>query len=109
MLPTGGRPPYQLIVYFPHAGFFQRRTQSSDFDPTDSGQPLDFIMKSGRALARLVVDPALGGVTGKYFPSHARWREARSSDASYDVERAQALWTESVRMSGLAAGESPLA
>jgi NAD(P)-dependent dehydrogenase (short-subunit alcohol dehydrogenase family) len=65
--------------------------------------------KSGRALARLVVDPALAGVTGKYFPSHARWREAPSSDASYDVERAQALWTESVRMSGLAAGESPLA
>jgi NAD(P)-dependent dehydrogenase (short-subunit alcohol dehydrogenase family) len=65
--------------------------------------------KAGRALARLVVDPALAGVTGKYFPSHARWREAPSSDASYDVERARALWTESVRMSGLAPGESPLA
>ena len=65
--------------------------------------------KSGRALARLVVDPALAGVTGRYFPSHARWREAPSSDASYDVERARALWTESVRMSGLATGESPLA
>jgi NAD(P)-dependent dehydrogenase (short-subunit alcohol dehydrogenase family) len=62
--------------------------------------------KSGRALARLVTDPALASVSGKYFPSHARWREAPSSDASYDPERARALWEASVRLSGLAAGES---
>jgi light-dependent protochlorophyllide reductase len=65
--------------------------------------------KSGRALARLVLDPALTQVSGKYFPSHARWRDAPSSDASYDVGRARALWEESVRMSGLRAEESPLA
>lgn len=65
--------------------------------------------KSGEALARLVVDPALAQVTGKYFPSHARWHEAPSSDASYDPERARALWDESARMSRLAAHESPLA
>jgi len=64
--------------------------------------------KSGAALARLVADPAFEGVSGKYFPSHSRWREAASSDASYDRERARALWEASVRWSGLAAGDSPL-
>jgi NAD(P)-dependent dehydrogenase (short-subunit alcohol dehydrogenase family) len=64
--------------------------------------------KAGGALARLVLDPALARVSGKYFPSHTRWREARSSDASYDVERARALWEASVRMTRLAPGESPV-
>jgi light-dependent protochlorophyllide reductase len=62
--------------------------------------------KSGAALARLVVDPALARVSGRYFPSHTRWREAPSSDDSYDVDRARDLWEQSVRMSNLAPGES---
>ena len=37
---------------------------------------------AGDALARLVLDPALERISGKYFPSHARWGEAPSSDAS---------------------------
>jgi NAD(P)-dependent dehydrogenase (short-subunit alcohol dehydrogenase family) len=65
--------------------------------------------KAGQALANLVVDPALARVTGKYFPSHARWHAAPSSDASYEVERARALWDESARLCRLAADESPLA
>ena len=65
--------------------------------------------KSGRALARLVLDPDLERVTGKYFPSHSRWREAASSEASYDEARARELWEESIRMARLATGESPLA
>ena len=64
--------------------------------------------KSGAALARLVVDPELAGISGKYFPSHARWRDAPSSDASYDVERARALWDASVAMTKLTPAESPL-
>jgi NAD(P)-dependent dehydrogenase (short-subunit alcohol dehydrogenase family) len=62
--------------------------------------------RSGGALANLVVDPALEGVTGRYFPSTARWREAPSSAESYDAARARAL---SARLAGLAADESPLA
>ena len=54
----------------------------------------------------MVLDPELAKTTGKYFPSHARWHEARSSELSYDAERAGELWDASVRMSGLAAGES---
>ena len=64
--------------------------------------------KSGQALARLVLDPALEGVSGKYFPSHTRWQDAPSSDASYDLEQARILWEESVRMTGLTPEESPL-
>jgi light-dependent protochlorophyllide reductase len=65
--------------------------------------------KAGGALARLVVDPALAGVTGKYFSSTTRWREAPSSEASYDVARARDLWEASLRMTGLTRDESPLA
>jgi NAD(P)-dependent dehydrogenase (short-subunit alcohol dehydrogenase family) len=64
--------------------------------------------KAGAALARLVLDPALAGTSGKYFPSHTRWREAPSSDASYDAALAGVLWEESVRMTALTAQESPL-
>jgi light-dependent protochlorophyllide reductase len=65
--------------------------------------------KSGAALARLVLDPELERVSGKYFPSHTRWREDPSSTASYDLERARALWEESTRMARLTREESPLA
>jgi NAD(P)-dependent dehydrogenase (short-subunit alcohol dehydrogenase family) len=64
--------------------------------------------KAGEALARLAVDPSLERISGKYFPSHARWGEAPSSDASYDATRAAALWEASVRMTKLTPAESPL-
>jgi len=64
--------------------------------------------KAGGALAHMVLDPPLGRVSGKYFPSHARWHEAPSSSASYDLERARSLWEASVRMTGLTSQDSPL-
>jgi len=75
----------------------------SPFLPTINPAP-----KSGAALARLVLDPALAGVSGRYFPSHSRWQAAASSKESYDEARAAALWEASARMTGLAPGESPL-
>ncbi len=57
--------------------------------------------KSGESLARMVTDPVLADTTGCYFPSHTRWQKGRSSDLSYDVERAHALWEASARMSRL--------
>ncbi len=65
--------------------------------------------KSGHALARVVLDPSLERISGRYFPSHSRWREAPSSDESYDAERARDLWEESVRMTGLRPEDSALA
>jgi len=64
--------------------------------------------KSGRSLAQVVRDPDLVSASGKYFPSHTRWRQAPSSDASYDTDFARTLWEQSVLMSGLRPGESPL-
>ncbi len=64
--------------------------------------------KAGEALARLTVDPSLERISAKYFPSHARWGEAPSSEASYDHARAAALWEASVRLTRLTAAESPL-
>jgi NAD(P)-dependent dehydrogenase (short-subunit alcohol dehydrogenase family) len=64
--------------------------------------------KAGDALAHLVLDASLERISGKYFPSHARWGEAPSSDASYDEGRAVALWEASVRMTRLTAADSPL-
>lgn len=64
---------------------------------------------SGAALARVVLDPELEGTSGKYFPSHTRFREAPSSELSYDEAQARSLWDESVRLTKLSADESALA
>ncbi len=59
---------------------------------------------SGRALARLVTDPALEGVSGRYFEIN---EEARSSEESYDERKAAELWETSVRLVGLRPEETP--
>jgi NAD(P)-dependent dehydrogenase (short-subunit alcohol dehydrogenase family) len=64
--------------------------------------------KSGASLAQLALDPTLERRSGLYFPSHSRWREAPSSDLSYDAGKAGELWEQSLRWTRLAPGESPL-
>ena len=64
--------------------------------------------KSGASLAQLALDPTLERRSGLYFPSHSRWREAPSSDLSYDAGKAGELWEHSLRWTRLAPGESPL-
>jgi hypothetical protein len=44
----------------------------------------------------------------RFAYEHTRWHDAPSSTASYDTERARALWEDSVRRAQLKAGESPL-
>ena len=63
---------------------------------------------SGNALAELVLDPDLEAVSGRYFPSHTRFRAAPSSKASYDEARAAQLWEASAALTGLTADESVL-
>ena len=53
---------------------------------------------SGAALARLAVDPALHGVSGRYY---AITRDTLSSEASYDGARAEELWAVSEELVGL--------
>jgi len=51
--------------------------------------------ESGDALARLVTDPELATTTGRYFEGR---RQIRSSDESYNDERAVELWNASVTL-----------
>jgi len=54
--------------------------------------------ESGKALARLIVDPALVSTNGKYFEG---LREIPSSAESYDKDRAEELWRESATLTGI--------
>jgi len=51
--------------------------------------------ESGDALARLVTDPELSAVTGRYFEGR---RQIRSSGESYNGERAEDLWSGSMAL-----------
>ncbi|MQA10246.1 MAG: SDR family NAD(P)-dependent oxidoreductase [Pseudonocardiaceae bacterium] len=53
---------------------------------------------SGAALAHLIADPALDGVSGKYFQGR---RPSRSSAESYDPDRAAELWRSSAELVGM--------
>jgi light-dependent protochlorophyllide reductase len=64
--------------------------------------------RSGAALAHVVTDPGLEGVSGRYFASHTDFAEAVSSSDSYDTARAGSLWDRSVGWTGLTPEESPL-
>ena len=59
------------------------------------GVPFGTAETSGRALSRMVMDPALEGASGKYFEIG---REARSSEESYDRKLAEELWDASVEL-----------
>jgi hypothetical protein len=51
--------------------------------------------ESGEALASIVTDPELATTTGRYFEGR---RQIRSSDESYNDERAEELWHASVAL-----------
>ena len=61
--------------------------------------------RSGRALARLVTDPQLERVTGRYFQG---FRDIPSSSESRDERKAAGLWTASTELVQLARDETPL-
>ena len=60
---------------------------------------------SGRALARIVTEPYLGGVSGRYFEIDD---ESRTSQESYDRSKAEELWETSAVLVGLGPRETPL-
>jgi formylglycine-generating enzyme required for sulfatase activity len=55
-LPSGGRPPYPVVVFGPHSGYRMGLQHSDDYDPVATSVPLDFVLKSGRALAIVAFD-----------------------------------------------------
>ncbi len=60
---------------------------------------------SGKALTRLVLDPALKGISGKYF---AGMEEQASSEESYDRQKAAELWETSAEVVKLQPSETIL-
>ncbi|MBP5977916.1 hypothetical protein HW132_35785 [Brasilonema sp. CT11] len=58
---------------------------------------------SGLNLGSLAISEKYEGVTGKYFEGQ---KEIKSSDDSYDENRAQELWTESVKFSNVTSDEA---
>ena len=56
------------------------------------------MQQSGNALARLVEDPELNNVTGKYFSG---FEAIDSSTESYDTEKAIQLWDASIKLTQL--------
>ena len=69
------------------------------------GVNVNSVATSGKALSRLVVDPELTGVSGRYFEGR---KEIRSSEASYDLGNAAELWETSAMLVGLRPEESVL-
>jgi TolB-like protein/formylglycine-generating enzyme required for sulfatase activity/dienelactone hydrolase len=67
-LPSHGSPPYQAVFYVPHAGYTMRPFDLDDFDPVQAGQPLDFILKSGRALVVVAIE----GSFDRHWPAERR-------------------------------------
>ena len=57
---------------------------------------------SGADMARLILDPALEGVSGRYYRGK---REAASSKDSYDEGKALDLWGTSAELVALGTGE----
>jgi NAD(P)-dependent dehydrogenase (short-subunit alcohol dehydrogenase family) len=64
---------------------------------------------SGKALGKIAADPAYATGSGKYFQSNdARLIERRSSELSYDEQRALKLWSDSKRLVHLQPNEEPI-
>ena len=65
--------------------------------------PFSTAEASGRALAKMVTDPTLEGVSGRYFEIG---KEAYSSEESYDQNKAKELWEGSAKLVRLSAGDT---
>jgi NAD(P)-dependent dehydrogenase (short-subunit alcohol dehydrogenase family) len=60
-------------------------------------EPLDSLEEGTAATRRLVTDPALAGLTGRFFD---RAEEARANDQAYDAAARAELWRRSLELTG---------
>ena len=63
------------------------------------GRPLSSVEEGVEATLRLVADPALDGVSGRFFDGT---RESSAAEQAYDPAARRRLWDESERLAGLA-------
>ena len=67
------------------------------------GSHLSTEEEAGRALGTLLVDERYSGVSGRYFDG---FKEIPSSEESLDEEKARAVWEQSLKLVGIASGDS---
>jgi NAD(P)-dependent dehydrogenase (short-subunit alcohol dehydrogenase family) len=70
------------------------------------GRSQDSVEEGAASVIRLVADPELDGVTGRYFD---RTRESRANDQAYDPDARRRLWGLSEELSGPALRGAPAA
>jgi eukaryotic-like serine/threonine-protein kinase len=78
-LPTGNPGPHPVVFYGPHGGDFSSPVTTDRFDPTLGGVRLDFLLKSGWALAVVAFD----GSFERQWP--AERRKATRGDERYRI------------------------
>jgi NAD(P)-dependent dehydrogenase (short-subunit alcohol dehydrogenase family) len=65
------------------------------------GRAMSSVEEGAEALERLILDPGLEGVTGRYFDGQ---RESRANAQAYDPEARARLWELSARLTGVEPG-----
>ncbi|MBO0774666.1 MAG: SDR family NAD(P)-dependent oxidoreductase [Actinobacteria bacterium] len=92
---------FQLAGRIPAAEVTVNSLHPATFMPTkmvlSQREPVDSLAEGTAATLRLVTDPALAGVTGRYFN---RTEEARAHDQAYDPAARADLWRCSLELTG---------
>jgi serine/threonine protein kinase/dienelactone hydrolase len=107
-LPTKRRSPPGVIFYLPHIGEFIAPVTTEGFNPAMGGTPLDFLLKSGWALAIVAFDGAYErqwsadrtqsmGATERIRVQQRHWREELGRAIDYlttreDIDARQFGW-----------------
>ena len=86
----------------PDSGVTVNSLHPATFMPTkivldERGTSVDSLERGVDSTLRLAVDPALDGVTGRFFDREA---EARAEDQAYDPEARRRLWELSEKLAG---------
>jgi hypothetical protein len=63
----------------------------------ERGTSVDSLARGADSTIRLAVDPALDGITGRFFD---RETEARAEDQAYDPDARRRLWELSEKLAG---------
>jgi NAD(P)-dependent dehydrogenase (short-subunit alcohol dehydrogenase family) len=95
---------FDLAERLRHDGVTANALHPATYMPTKivfdaRGSATSTLEEGVEATARLVADPALDGVTGRYYN---RTREARADPQAYDADARRRLWELSERLTGLA-------
>ncbi len=105
----GAVPETGLLRTMPKPVQWFAKTHSMKWIMKRVGVTQGSISFSGASLARVASDPAYRNMSGKYFQSNnGALSDTRSSQLSYDEQRALKLWNDSEALVGLRPSEEPV-